>query len=129
MPPFLSSLPTCGGKRDDHVRHDIRNDHVIVAAEFLLQALVAEHVARADGVVLASHAVERGIFVGDAHALIVNVAGEGVLRAEQQRRNGQDAAAAAEVEHLFPAVDMLFQRLQAKARRRVAAGAEGETGV
>ena len=81
---LFEELPHLRGERDD----DVRNDHVIVAAELLLEPFVAEHVARADGVMLLADAVERGIFIRDTDALVVDIAGKGVLRAEQQRGDG-----------------------------------------
>ena len=60
---------------------------------------------------LLADAVERSVFICNADALIVDIAGKGILRAEQQRGDGEDPAATAEVEDLFPAVDMLLKRL------------------
>mgnify|MGYP000227837431 CR=1 FL=1 len=47
-----------------------------------------EHVSRADGVMLLADAVECGVFIRDTDALVVDIAGKGVLRAEQQRGDG-----------------------------------------
>ena len=94
-----------------------------------MQPAVRRHVAGAHGVVRFADAVERGVFVGNADTLVVNVAGKGIRGAEQQRRDRKYPAAAAEIEHLFSAVNMLLQCRQAQPRRRVAAGAEGKTRI
>ena len=85
---LFEELPHLRGERNDDVRDDVRNDDVIVAAELLLEPFVAEHIACADGVMLLADAVERGVFIRDANALVVDIAGKGVLRAEQQRGDG-----------------------------------------
>ena len=85
---LFEELPHLRGERDDDVRDDVRNDDVIVAAELLLEPFVAEHVARTDGVMLLADAVECGVFIRDADTLVVDIAGKGVLRAEQQRGDG-----------------------------------------
>ena len=125
----LQQRPHPRREGDDDVRDDVRHHHVVVPAELALQFPVRRHVARADGVAVAVHAVERGVLVGDVHAGRVHVAGKRPRRAEPQRRDGEDTAAAAEIEYLFAAADQPIQRGQAQARRRVAAGAKGQPGV
>ena len=85
---LFEELPHLRGERDDDVRDDVRNDHVIVAAELLLELFVTEHIACADGVMLLADAVERGIFIRDADALVVDITGKSILCAEQQRGDG-----------------------------------------
>ena len=85
---LFEELPHLRGERNDDVRDDVRNDHVIVAAELLLELFVTEHVSRADGVMLLADAVECGVFIRDADALVVDIAGKGILCAEQQRGDG-----------------------------------------
>ena len=79
-----------------------------------IQTGIAGDIAGADGVALPAHAVECGVFIGDGHGLLIDVAGVGAVRAQQQRRDGQNAAAAAQIQHAHALGDRLFQRLQAQ---------------
>ena len=65
---------------------------------------------------------------GGLDGQFVDVDALGFRRAEQQRRDRQDAAAAAEVQDGLAAPNVLFEGLQTETRRLVGAGAEGEAG-
>ena len=129
MAPLPDQRAHGGGQGLDDIGHDVGHHHVIGAAQLPAQGPVRYHVAPADGVAVAAHPVEGGVFIGHVHALLVNVAGHGPVRSQQQGGNGQNAAAAAQVQHRFPAPDVLFQGRQAQAGGGMAAGAEGEARV
>ena len=118
-----------GGKTDDDIGDNVGNHHVIAAADGSFQLLVAEDIAGADGVNVLRDAVEGGIFVGDGLTLFVDIAGESAACAETKGCDGEDAAAAAEIQHGLAAMDVTLQSLEAKAGGGVAACAEGETGI
>ena len=64
------------------------------------------------------------------HGLLFGVDADDVAGgAEVDGGEGEDAGAAAEVEHGVAGLHAVLQRLQAHARRRVLAGAEGHAGV
>ena len=117
------------GQADDDVRHDVGHHHVIAPADLRLQLLIRQHIAPPDGVSGAVDAVEGGVFIGHLHALLVDVAGEGVLRPQPQGGDGEDAAAAAQIQYPLTAVDGFLQRRQAQPGGGVAAGAEGESRI
>ena len=117
------------GQADDHVCHDVGNHHVVAAAELRGQLPIREDVAPADGIAIPANAVEGGVFIGHVHARLVDVAGKSTLRAQQQRRNRQYPAAAAQVQYPLAAVEDLLQRRQAQSGGGVVSGAEGEAGV
>ena len=118
-----------GAEAHNDIRHDVGHHDIIADAHLLQQGGVGEHIAPADGVAVLSNAVQGGVLIGHVHALLIDVAGEGALRAQAQGGDGQDAAAAAQVQHPLAAVDVGIQRLQAQAGGGVAAGAERQSGI
>ena len=74
-------------------------------------------------------AVAPAVLDGRLDGEFVDVDALGSRRAEQQGRDGQDAAAAAEVQDGLAALYGLFEGLQTEAGSLVRAGAEGEAGL
>lgn len=77
----------------------------------------------------AAEAIVGGVLPGDVLGLGVNVHARGVGRAEQDGSDGQNAAAAAEIEHALAALNSPFQLAHTHLRGRVRAGAEDHAGV
>ena len=98
-----------GGEADDHIRHDVGHHNVIAAAQSGAEHLVRQHIAHQNGVGILADAVEGGIFIGHRQALVVNVHSHGALGAQLQCGDGENAAAAAQIQNLLAAVDILFQ--------------------
>src|SRR5690606_39083373 len=61
--------------------------------------------------------------------LVVDVGADRVLSAQQQRGDGQDARAAAEIQHALAGQLLAVQPLQAQRGGRVGAGAESQARV
>ena len=74
-------------------------------------------------------AVHRGIFEGDVLRHRIDVHRDGIRRAKQNGRDGENPAAAAEIEHVVPWLDHGFQQLQAHPCGVVLSRAERHAGV
>ena len=83
----------------------------------------------ADGGEAILHVVECGVFARRFHGELVDVHAHGGSGAQQQRRHGEDAAAAPHVQKRLAGLHGFFQQLQAEARRLMRACAEGQAGV
>ena len=118
-----------GRQADDDVSHDVGQHNVISAAQRPPHGLVAQHVAHLYGVYVLADAVESGVFIGHIQAFVVNIHRHGGICPQFQGGNGQNAAAAAQIQHLFAAPDRLLQRRQAQLGGGVTAGAEGQARV
>ena len=119
-----------GGQGDDDVRHDVGQHHLVLPrAQLVTELLVGQHIPRQHGEAVLANAVHGGVFIGHIHRFGVNVHPHGVLRPQAQGGNGQNARAAAQVQQLLTAVDVLLHQLQAQLGGGVGAGAEGEAGV
>ena len=93
------------------------------------QALVGDDVARHHGIPVLADAVEGGVFIGHIHRLGVDIHGHGVAGPQTQGGNGEDAAAAAQVQHGPAGEGVGLHPLQTQLGGGVGAGAEGEAGV
>ena len=74
-------------------------------------------------------AVAIGVVARGFQSLRIDIGAHRLRRAEQQGGDGEDAGAAAEVEHGLAAQVLAGEPFQAQRRRRVRAGAEGQAGV
>src|SRR5690606_31830473 len=70
-----------------------------------------------------------GVIARGVQGLVVDVGADRALSAQQQRGDGQDARAAAEIQHAFAAQLLAIQPLQAQRGGRVGAGAESQARV
>ena len=93
------------------------------------QALVGDDVARHHGIPVLADAVEGGVFIGHVHRLGVDVHGHGPAGPQAQGGDGQDAAAAAQVQDGLAGDGVGLHPLQTQLGGGVGAGAEGEAGV
>ena len=116
-------------ERDDDVGDDVRQHHVVAAAELFGHLRVRDHVAGHGGEAVGIEAVHRGVLARDVLRLGVDVHAHGGSCAELQRGDGQNAAAAAEIEHPLAARDAVLQRAHTHLRGRVRARAEDHAGV
>ena len=118
------------GQGDDHVGHDVGQHQMIaLPGQPGGQALVGDDVARHHGIPVLADAVEGGVFIGHIHRLGVDVHGHGVAGPQAQGGNGEDAAAAAQVQHGPAGEGVGLHPLQTQLGGGVGAGAEGEAGV
>ena len=104
-PPGASMGRTSRRKADDDVRHDVGHHHLPAAAQIRPQDRVPQYVSDPDGVGVLPDAVEGGVLIGHVPALVVDVHRRGGGRPQLQRRDGEDAAAAAQVQHPLAAAD------------------------
>ena len=118
------------GQGDDHVGHDV-GQHQMIALTGQLggQRPVGEDISRPDGIAVPADAVEGGILIGHIHRFGVDVHRGGGAGTQAQSSDGEDAAAAAQVQHGPAGEGVLLHPLQAELGGRVGAGAEGEAGV
>ena len=93
------------------------------------QRPVGEDISRPDGIAVPADAVEGGILIGHIHRFGVDVHRGGGAGTQAQSSDGEDAAAAAQVQHGPAGEGVLLHPLQAELGGRVGAGAEGEAGV
>lgn len=70
-----------------------------------------------------------GVVPAGADGLFVNIHADGGTCTEFEGGDGQDARTAAVVEDAFAVFELRIQPFEAEARGRVAAGAEGESGI
>ena len=73
--------------------------------------------------------VLRGIVFAGSDGLFVNIHADGGTCAEFEGGNGQNAGAAAVVQHAFAAFELRVEPFEAKTGSRMAAGAEGKARV
>lgn len=107
--PFgFKNCPDGRAQPDDDVRHNIGADDVILSADFIGQIAL-------DKVGAVFHPIEAGVFPGDFGGQLVDVYPVGVGRAQQHAADGENAAAAANVEHSAAGRDRLLQKFHAKA--------------
>ncbi|MNQ99394.1 hypothetical protein D3C85_1151270 [compost metagenome] len=114
--------------RQEHQRRgqDVGEDQIIGGV--LGDARIAQAVGEIE---LALGVVDLGVLVGDAGRGLVDVGADGDGRARLGRRDGQNARAAADVQHLieFFGRQQIVEGLQATDRGAVVAGAEGRARV
>ena len=117
-------------QRNDHVGHDVGQHQVVpLPGQGPGQVLVLQDVARLDVIPRPVHAVQGGILIGHVHRLGVDVHRLGALRPQAQGRNGQNPAAAAQVQHPEARLGVGLHPLQAELGGGVCPGAEGQAGV
>ena len=118
-----------GRKRYYNVGNDVCKHDIISAAEVFAERFVTDNVAGKNSHPVPAYAVERGVFHDDVGRLGVDVTADAAVAPEHQRAYAEDAAAAAEIEHLFARSRVFFKRGKAHTRGRMAAGAEHEPRV
>ena len=128
-PALPQQSPHTGRQGDDDIRHDVGQDNVPAPADSLGHRLVRQDVPHQDLQPVRADAVEPGVFLGGGAALVVNVHRQGGLRPQAQGRDGQNSAAAAQVQHPLSAPDQALQGREAQAGGGVGPGAEGEARV
>ena len=97
--------------------------------QFCRQSPVGEHIPRPDGIALPPDPVEGGVLIGHIHRLGINVHRRGPLCPQHQGRDGQDAAAAAQVQHPVSLPGMGLHPLQTQLGGGVGPRPEGEPRV
>ena len=119
----MHELPCAAAERHDDVGDNVGDNNVEGPMDLL------GHVAALDDVLRSGEAVAAAVLGRRLHGELVNVDALSAGGAEKEGGNGEDAAAAAQVQDGLAAVDALLQGLEAETGRLVGAGAEGETGL
>lgn len=120
---LMHELPCAAAERHDDVGDNVGDNNVEGPMDLL------GHVAALDDVLRSGEAVAAAVLGRRLHGELVNVDALSAGGAEKEGGNGEDAAAAAQVQDGLAAVDALLQGLEAETGRLVGAGAEGETGL
>src|SRR5208337_3156404 len=114
------------------LRENVGEDDVVWRAVAQKPVLDA---ARDDRLAKFADAVQARIGVGDLDRHGIDVAGPDLATQDFRRRDGEDARAAADIEHgagskeIAPPLQEPVEMKEAAARRAVVAGAEGEDGL
>ena len=122
-------LPRERRERQYNVCNDVRKHNIKPRAERGAHPLVREDVPGIHTEPVGADAVERGIVHRHVRRFGIDVAADGLAAAEYKRADGENAAAAAEIQHALAAPGKRFDRLETHARRGVAAGAEDEARI
>lgn len=121
-PAGFEELRDIRAEADDDIRNNVGADDVKRAVD-----LVGQISDKGGETVL--HAVERSIFQRDFGGQLVNVHPDGQPCTEQKGSDGEDTAAAADVEHGVTGADGILKQLQTETGAGVGTGAEGHAGV
>ena len=116
-------------ERQDNIRNNVREHNVKIRPKRGAHPPVRENVPGVHAEAVRADAVERGVVHRHVRRFRVNVAADGLTAAEHERADGENAAAAAEIEHALVRRGERFNGLQTHARRGVAAGAEDEARI
>ena len=126
---LLQEAPEQPGHRDQHVRDDVRADEIIACAEFVPQCLVADDVAAVRRVAVGGDAILAGVLDCRAHGIVHDIHRRRRGRAEQDRPDREDTAAAAKVEHAVVVMQDGLRQLQTKPRGVMLSRAEARRRV
>ena len=115
---------------DDDVGNNVgQHQRVALLSNLSGQSGITEYVSGPNRVAILANAVEGGVFIGHIHCLGVDVHRQGVAGSQYQGGDGQDAAAAAQIQHGVPGFGVGLNPLQTQLGGGVRAGTEGETGI
>ena len=115
---------------DDDVGNNVgQHQRVALLSNLSGQSGITEHVSGPNRVAVLANAVEGGVFISYIHRLGIDVHRQSMACAQHQGGNGQNAAAAAQVQNSVSGLGVGLHTLQTQLSRGVGTGAEGEPGI